>query len=559
MPATPATQTPPHTNARLTHLVSGLLAGLGALLLLYGVFLAVENTLSNWGSSKAAGRIVRVVTAGASARSAPVVEFRDAAGSRHSFLDSGVMLPQRYAPGDAVGVLYDAEEPSRARIADYAQAFALPALFSSAGALLLLMAATLAGPPQRLRLRRGGALASDPSRLQFHPFNAVAVKHYLSEAGAPDARRKVKITDAASAIAEGRHPVALAEFLAYASALAYTEGGAQFLATHCPRIAKPAQFTFEGARALAFLFEEHAVIVLSDTKMTRTLAQVAALFTPRARPREYVPGEAVWDARPRERAAARTWAGLRDAIEAWVKDAAPSPHPDAEGEAAPRFIFSGHSVGGALAVLGAYEFAKRGRQIAAVVTFGGPGAGGASFAQDYSELGLDERTLDVRAPFEALPLLSWPLAAQIPATRIVLEVSQAKDGARAPDVARGAFMARLAHGMLVRAARRGARPSFPGRMALRALAASRSTRLAILRHGIERSYALALSDLIHARLYDLLLAGKGTGAAQAAHEALAGHLLDIRGVRPQDAHVAFATLDNLPAALPEREAATASA
>lgn len=65
---------------------------------------------------------------------------------------------------------------------------------------------------------------------------------------------------------------------------------------------------------------------------------------------------------------AGAWAAIRDQVENWL-----SGVPQAYQES---FVFSGHSLGGAMALIGAEEFAeKRGRRIHAVVTFGAPCVG----------------------------------------------------------------------------------------------------------------------------------------------------------------------------------------
>lgn len=65
---------------------------------------------------------------------------------------------------------------------------------------------------------------------------------------------------------------------------------------------------------------------------------------------------------------AAVWAAIQDEVEDWLEHEVPK-------ETQQEFVFSGHSLGGALAFVGAREFAKMGRRIFAVVTFGAPCVG----------------------------------------------------------------------------------------------------------------------------------------------------------------------------------------
>ena len=78
-------------------------------------------------------------------------------------------------------------------------------------------------------------------------------------------------------------------------------------------------------------------------------------------------------------------------------------------DAARPFIIAGHGIGGGLAILAAYEFTKRGRNVLAVVTFGAPQPGGAKFVAEYHRLGLDERTLNLIYAAGSPLMAQWPL------------------------------------------------------------------------------------------------------------------------------------------------------
>lgn len=524
-----------------------LLAASGGVLIFYGLLLILQGNLAHWGWSKASGQVVRVVRAEQSKRSAPVVVFADAEGRSHTVFMTQNKQGSHYAAGDPVAVLYNPADPSQAITRGFAEAFTLPLLLSAAGAALLLIAATISSPPEGLRdlARRDAVLPPDPARLQFHPFNAVSVKHYLAAAGAPDDKRKVKITDAAQALAQGRYPVVLAEFLAYASALAYRTDAADYLARRMPRVSKPAHLEHAGAHVLMFVFEGHAIVALADTQMTRPLVQVRQLFKRRAGPRTFVPADTVWDAAPRDSGAALAWDGLRDGVEAWLKSTLPAGFDPSEDHAQLRCVLTGHGYGGALAVLGAYEFAKRGRAVAGVVTFSAPPVAGKAFAEEYRDLGLDARTLDVRVRRESLRCLRWPWASSIPALRWALPASPTEAGtASASGLKASPLFARVAHKRLFKEEAKGLDAPRPlvRAMTLRALSGIAPARTAILRHDIEQRYVLPLTLAVRDRIGELYAADPSAAIA-----ALSDHLLDIRGVRPADAHEAFLTLDGLPA------------
>ncbi|HXF55806.1 MAG TPA: lipase family protein [Hyphomicrobiaceae bacterium] len=93
------------------------------------------------------------------------------------------------------------------------------------------------------------------------------------------------------------------------------------------------------------------------------------------------------------------WAAIRPQVEAWMQFVL-------RDEAMP-VVFAGHSLGGALAFLGAYEFATgpRPRTVAAVVTFGAPMVGGRDFADSYNAV-LGERTVRIEARSDKVPELA---------------------------------------------------------------------------------------------------------------------------------------------------------
>ena len=90
------------------------------------------------------------------------------------------------------------------------------------------------------------------------------------------------------------------------------------------------------------------------------------------------------------------WAAIRFQIESWLRTL--PDHDDTP------IVISGHSLGGALAFLGAFEFMRSSppRPVVAVVTFGAPKAGNQSFCDQYDRL-LGERTVRIEARGDKVP------------------------------------------------------------------------------------------------------------------------------------------------------------
>jgi len=101
---------------------------------------------------------------------------------------------------------------------------------------------------------------------------------------------------------------------------------------------------------------------------------------------------------------AMAWGDVLPQVETWA----------ARLPAGTPFVFAGHSLGGALAQLGAYDFASRkradgtAREVAAVVTFGAPAVGNKEFSDSYNGL-LKPQTVRIEATADLVPdlLRSW--------------------------------------------------------------------------------------------------------------------------------------------------------
>jgi hypothetical protein len=68
-------------------------------------------------------------------------------------------------------------------------------------------------------------------------------------------------------------------------------------------------------------------------------------------------------------------------------------------------VIAGHSLGGALALIGASELRHDGFNVAAVITFGAPQVGNEAFRKEYEQQGLRERTVLFEAKGDTVPRL----------------------------------------------------------------------------------------------------------------------------------------------------------
>jgi hypothetical protein len=287
--------------------------------------------------------------------------------------------------------------------------------------------------------------------------------------------------------------------------ICYAEKADAYVLDHCPHLMAPKVFRSHNTQALAFLFEEVAFIVLCPIDLDHLGTRIATATALRTGRHDFVPGDVIWEAAARHSAFAKEWDALRIDIETWVKESA------LKGNSERPFIFSGHATGGALANLAAYEFAKRGRAVAGVITFGAPPPGGQAFAVEYNQLGLDDRTL--RLEFDAavpastlLPLL------YVPVGRVW----------------------------------RFERQSLPGRAPSGPQSKAPSSRTAYAAYSVQRRYGLALSSLVYQRLRELIGASGTPADYDTAYRALSDHIAFIRGTRLEDADSVFSAAKDLP-------------
>ena len=90
------------------------------------------------------------------------------------------------------------------------------------------------------------------------------------------------------------------------------------------------------------------------------------------------------------------WAAVHDQILGYLEEHCPPGTP---------VVLGGHSLGGALALIGALELKRAGQNIAAVITFGAPQAGNEAFSREYAAEGLSARTVLFEAHGDSVPRL----------------------------------------------------------------------------------------------------------------------------------------------------------
>jgi pimeloyl-ACP methyl ester carboxylesterase len=229
-----------------------------------------------------------------------------------------------------------------------------------------------------------------------------------------------------------RIPLPLCEFLAYKTALAYEPADRieAFLARCCAGVSHVRVFdstrdrtnsarVLADAQAFGFVFQRTAFLIFrgtssgNDWKINRidTLTsdlreqgdrRIAALRRSYGhlldRLGDPVPGRHV--------GFSIAWAALKDEVEDWLGEGL-------ERDAFDTIIYSGHSLGGAMAQVAAFDHARiesgfeRDRGIApsrvgAVVTFGAPAVGGAEFTAAYRSL-LGDRTVLLESSGDLVP------------------------------------------------------------------------------------------------------------------------------------------------------------
>lgn len=157
--------------------------------------------------------------------------------------------------------------------------------------------------------------------------------------------------------------------------------------------------TTEGSRQLSFGEKALSLIGLRDKPTIMTPEEEILIGPDRLEPARAVGFAAAWGA-------------IADQVEHWLTGIPEQYRQE--------YVFSGHSLGGALAFIGAHDFASRGRRIHAVVTFGAPCVGQAAleaekgkspkhFVDHYNELQggeLARRTFRVETSNDLVPKIA---------------------------------------------------------------------------------------------------------------------------------------------------------
>ncbi len=269
--------------------------------------------------------------------------------------------------------------------------------------------------------------------LDFQFLSNDGIGHYLASlgdqsAGKPnsaDPHRPVRVDFAAldrQWTAE-TFPLVLCEFLAYKAGLAYRsprqirhdllgidtkgrpyiEGVDQFAFFDTSQPGSTVRYA--DTQAYVFVHERTGYLIFRGTSsFSDWYTNLSFKFTTDTYPHlETVPQTLVGSKHPaRHTGFAVAWGSVAPDIKAWVRDQLRHQRMD-------KIVLSGHSLGGALAILGAHDFAKE--QICpvhAVITFGAPKVGGPDFKAEYESprLGLKDRTLRIEASEDAVSVLA---------------------------------------------------------------------------------------------------------------------------------------------------------
>lgn len=538
-------------------LMSLLAMGLAALGL---TTVASDVDLMNNGT-RVAGSVVEMVTskpsadAAASAKgegaksaaceplAAPVVSYPDRIGGKHRYESTTFSCPPRYTVGQTVTMVVDPRSAAVARIEDELKSALFWPLFIGGFALL---AATLAWHwrPRREAMAR---LLVDP-----------AIGEEMELVALADGRRPVSqtaplagIVASADLIREGKIPLDLCELCAYLSSLAY-----QPIATaeieknnrskkpqptvvehlgRLPGISDVALFFARDTEGFGFVLDGARFIILRGTTSRGDWkgnidAGVTVEFAP----------QGVKDPPPRHRGFATAWDAIRRDVGSWVEKDPGLP-----------IIVSGHSLGGALSFLGAWELATSGRDVRAVITFGAALPGKAEFAKAYADANgtdLGQRTLRLEFSRDLVPEMQR-LIGYVPVGR-VWEPRQLPFTSLRGAIA-GLPMVWLADSLgksLLPASEKTEKSAAPAatrpistrvRSWLRRLAifGALTGKLALESHEVQKRYALALSIMSYRKIRARALSTSGAPGLDEAqlkscYDQLTRHLLAIRGTGP---------------------------
>lgn len=231
---------------------------------------------------------------------------------------------------------------------------------------------------------------------------------YLQRAAAGDAQADFHVSrllDGFRADPE-RVPLELCEYLAYKAVLAYEDDiaiGTHFERSGWPGIVPQSYQFFEveasDTQGYGYVAGDVAFISMrGTTSVTDWMNDLTNDLTTDDGVSE-LDRAVMGPAEPRRHLGfARAWGHARTQIDAWLDKAY-------HAYGARRVCLTGHSLGGALALIGAHDIARRGLlPVGAVITFAAPKVGGPEFVANYDALGLSAVTLRCESPED---LVTW--------------------------------------------------------------------------------------------------------------------------------------------------------
>jgi pimeloyl-ACP methyl ester carboxylesterase len=380
----------------------------------------------------------------------------------------------------------------------------------------------------------------DEKLFDYHPLNEGTLEGYLDGPKAQSAG----IAATAVSIREGKYPLALCEFTAYMSALVYESDAniGTYLREQFPAITDYRFFDNKDTQGIGFLFEGTAFVVLRGTESRADWMQNLKARTTKD-PRQFIPLGATWTAPPRHYGFAEAWDLIRDQVDAWI---AVRPHlqrPDLP------FVFTGHSLGGALAFLGAFEFAMKQRNVQGVITFGAPMVGRGEWCKRYEAANLEGRTLRLVFDQDVVPLVlnmigyrhvgrEW-LPPKPPLVYSKVLIRAAILGSVVGLIqwvliaGKKNWMDRWKGPLLQKSI---LMLTYAGPFALFALAA----------HNMQRRYSLALSTMSYQRIRQLAAPNQTEAEYADCYQKLSRHLEIIRGSNPEQPGFYLTKIKNLP-------------
>lgn len=506
---------------------------------------------------------------------APAVRFVDRGGKERCYAQSFFSCPTSYQVGQDVAVLVDnPNEPSAIRIDTGGWALLWP-LVLGVLAIVMGLAAWLARP-------KVDALA----RLDLDPpiddgARVVSLAEFRSTLGQADNRNAPPlqgIAATAGLLVKGEVPLDLCELCSYMSALVYErirDDGKDASATSVIGFLetfpeKPFKhitpFWKANTEAIGFVLDGAVFLVFRGTADWQDWkGNLDAAMTS---PDELLP-RGMSTAKPRHRGFAAAWAAVSPDVHAWLDAIAPDP--------ATPVIITGHSLGGALSFLSAWELKSVGRNVTGVVTFGAALPGDSGFADEYKALGLHDRTLQLEFTQDLVPEVQ-KLVGYVPVGRVWEPKQLPFTSHRAALVALPVawLVSSLQGGLFAAPKTGGASTTSSGKPAgasaaqadtppfkdrarswLRKLLvfAFFSSLLALAAHKMQRRYGLALSTMSYRKIRERRLADIRRFDPMRTHlteaelaecsQDLALHLRAVRGTTPDQPGV-FAAIPDLP-------------